>query len=447
MKRLKTLRSRLILGVLGAVALAWLILTGASYFQTQHELGEVLDAHLAQSATLLLAQTAGETEEDGQAEVSPLHHYQQQVAFQIWDVQGQLRHRSRSAPSERLSPTEEGFSTHTVEFMRWRVFSLRNYHEGGLIQVGERLDARQHISAEVAESVLAPLFVALPLLGLLLVVTVGQSLKPLTLISHEISRRDANSLDPIETERVPREILPVIDQLNGLFERIRGSLETEKRFTADAAHELRTPIAGIRLQAQVARNAMKTEDRNRALDNVLTGCDRSSRIMEQLLTLAHLDEGREIVQFEAVDLALLARDILKDMGPEACQRGIALEFEAAEITTLKSNEALLRILLRNLVDNAIRYSPTHSKVTVRLSHEDAQHVCLEVCDQGPGIPPEERLRVMERFYRGKDQGASGSGLGLSIVKRIVDLLGAKMLLLDGDNPPGLKVRVELPMWG
>lgn len=444
MKPLNTLRGRLVIAILGVVTMTWLVLAAASYFQTRHEVDEVLDAHLAQTAELLLALVRSEEhmEEDG-LHSPPLLRYQQTIAFQILNQHSQLLFRSRIAPQTALSTETDGFSTMSHEGIPWRIYSLASKASGRMIQVGERLDERKRISAEVVESVLKPIAWVLPLLAGLLVVSLGRALRPLSRLSQTIEERDANNLTPINAESALGELRPIIDQLNQLFERIKVSLENEKRFTADAAHELRTPVAGIRLQVQVAQNASNHEERQQALAKGIQGCDRATRVTEQLLVLARLDNSEAVSLSDQVNCRELAREVIAEMTMVAYDKAIALSLDASEIGTIKSNEMLLRILLRNLVDNAIRYSPPETEVTVRVCIDADQILWLEVTDQGPGIKAEDRHKIMERFYRG-DQTQPGSGLGLSIAQRIATLLGGRLSLSDREPAPGLRVSLALP---
>lgn len=445
MKPLTTLRGRLVIAILGVVTTTWLVLAATSYFQTQHEVDEVLDAHLAQTAGLLITLVSSEKEmqEDGEHS-PPLLRYQPTIAFQILDNRTHVLFRSRIAPEEVFSTQTNGFSTVNHEGTAWRIYSFRNTVAERVIQVGERLDERKHISAEVVESVLKPIVWVLPLLGGLLLVSLGRAMRPLRRLSQAIEQRDVGNLSPIDAKSVLGELRPIIDQLNRLFERIKASLEKEQRFTADAAHELRTPMAGIRLQVQVAQNAISDEERQQALEKAIQGCDRATRVTEQLLVLARLDNSESIPLSDQVDCRELACEVLADMSAMAHDKAITLSLDAERIKTIRSNAMLQQILLRNLVDNAIRYSPPQTEVIIRVGVGTDQTLWLEVSDQGPGIKPEDRHRITERFYRG-DQTQPGSGLGLSIVLRVVTLLGGQLALLDRDPPPGLTVRVALPV--
>lgn len=445
MKPLNTLRGRLVMAILGVVTTTWLVLAAASYVQTRHEVDEVLDAHLAQTAGLLLALVGSEEEMEEDGEHSPpLLRYQQTIAFQILNHHSQLLFRSRIAPQTVFSTQTNGFSTVSHEGIPWRIYSLRSKASERVIQVGERLDERKHISTEVVESVLKPIAWVLPLLGGLLLVSLGRAMRPLSRLSQAIAERDVNNLSPMNAKSVLGELRPIIDQLNQLFERIKASLENEKRFTADAAHELRTPMAGIRLQVQVAQNASDHEERQQALEKAIQGCDRATRVTEQLLVLARLDNSEAVSLSDPVNCGELACEVIAEMTTMAHHRAIALSLDAGEIKTIRSNEMLLRILLRNLIDNAIRYSPPQTEVVIRVSIGTDQSIWLEISDQGPGIKPEDRHRIMERFYRG-DQTQPGSGLGLSIAQRIATLLGGQLSLLERDPAPGLTVRVGLPV--
>jgi len=443
MKSPRSLRLRLLMGVLATVSLIWIAVAGVAYFKARHELDELFDAHLAQSASILLAQVGEEADEMELEHAQSLHRYDRQVAFQIWDRQQHLRLHSASAPSARLSPIGEGFSTHEAEGKKWRVFSLRSQAHGVLIQVGERMEARGEVSAEIATHLLAPLAAALPLLGFMLVFAIGRALDPLNKIAREVASRDAQRLEPIKTEQAPAEILPLVSQLNQLFGRIQTSLENERRFTADAAHELRTPIAAIRVQAQVAREAGAGNERIHALDNVLEGCDRATRLTGQLLTLARLDATTAGLAPVKCDLAQAAREVLAELGPAALDKGVALELVSPGPVFVLGDEALMRVFLRNLVDNGVRYSPTGTRVAVRLSMENGRPR-LEVSDQGPGIPAEERQNVLRRFYRVVGSEASGSGLGLSIVARIANLYGIEIFILDSEGRQGARVVLGFP---
>jgi len=439
-----SLRLRLLGGVLAAVALAWLAVAWAGYARSRHELDELFDAHLAQSASMLIAQVSGGDDDEIELEHVPrLHPYARNVAFQVWERGERLRVHSRSAPNARLSPQDEGFSDATVDGVEWRVFGAWTKGRRALVQVGERRDARAQVSREIAAHLLLPLGVALPLLGGALALAVGRALRPLRDLADDIGGRDPQRLEPVVAGGAPREVRPLVERLNALFARIDESLEKERAFTADAAHELRTPLAAIRAQAQVAREAGGDAERRRALDQVIAGCDRAARLSGQLLTLARVDSEGASARFGPCDLAEVAREVLGELAPGAYERGVAVALEAEGPAPVQGDAGLLRVLLRNLVDNAMRHAPRGSAVRVR-AEARAPGALLSVTDEGPGIPPAERARVLDRFYRVLGTSAPGAGLGLSIAARIAALHGASLELGEGPGGRGLAVRVAFP---
>jgi two-component system sensor histidine kinase QseC len=263
-------------------------------------------------------------------------------------------------------------------------------------------------------------------------------MRPLDEVAGVVSARDPGNLASLAVPQAPREVAPVLDALNRLFARIESSIAGEKRFTADAAHELRTPVAAIRAQAQVARGAVTDDERTRALDNVIAGCDRAAHLVDQLLMLARVDQSTETASAEC-SLRTAAVDALSDVAAYSIAKDVTLELAPGEDEHVAGHGALLRVMLRNLVDNAVRYSPAGTRVIVAVERKGAQ-AAVTVADEGPGIPAEERERVFERFYRGLGSGVEGTGLGLSIVKRIADIHGASVAL---SQPSGKGLAVTI----
>ncbi len=444
MTLMKSLQARLLLGVMTVTVVAWIALALSAYFQSRHELDELLDAHLAQTADVLSLQLSEEFEETEPEHAQPLHRYARNVAFQVWEHGRQLRLHSVSAPPDKLSPVEQGFSFSKIDGKRWRVFSIWNHGKDALIQVAERVEARDEVSEEIAWNLLAPVFFVLPLLGFALALAIRKGLKPLKALAREVSGMDSRRLEHLQADQAPHEVRPLVTQLNALFDRIQESMENERRFTADASHELRTPIAAIRTQAQVAKKAQDEAERLHALDQVLTGCDRATHLTAQLLTLARLEGSQWSVPSRLVDLNEVARSVLAELGQLAYGKGIELELIApTQGVAIHGDETLLRVLVRNLVDNSLNYSPSNTKITVCIQTTDSK-ARLEVTDQGPGIPEEERGRVLNRFYRILGTNQAGSGLGLSIVARIAQLHDASLYLSAGEDQAGLRVSLTFP---
>lgn len=444
-----SLRARILGGVLFAVTLVWVGVAATGWWRVRHETEELFDAHLAQAAAVLVALLSdGEDEHDDDLELEiehppELHRYARNVAFQVWERGRKLRVHSRNAPRKRLSASEKGFSDATIDGARWRVFSTWAFDRRALVQVGERIDARDAVGAQIARHLLLPLVVALPLLAIALSLAVGRALAPLRALADAIAARDPQRLEPVAASHAPREVRPLVERLNDLFRRIVALLERERAFTADAAHELRTPLAAIRAQAEVARASVDDVERRRALDGLIAGCDRAARLTDQLLTLARLDSGEWSERLDACDLAALARDVLAELAPAAHARGVALELDAPVAVSVCGDASLLHVLIRNLVDNAVRYGASGARVRVAVDGDESGSV-LRVGDEGPGIAPAERVRVLGRFHRGLGTGESGAGLGLAITQRIATLHGGSIALDDGPGGRGLTVTVRFP---
>jgi len=439
---IRSLRARLLVLLLGTVLSGWLATAVFTFFDARHEIGEMLDAHLAQSAGLLLAQVGDEARALDAAVTGPAHRYERAVVFQLWEG-GRLRLRSAGAPPTRLSDRSEGFDDVAIDGRRWRVFARSDAAGRFLVQVGERYEVREELAGSVAEHLMHPLAIAVPGLALLVWLAVGWGLRPLQRIAREVGARAPDDLAPFAPDDAPREALPLLRALEGLFARVAASIERERRFTADAAHELRTPLAAVKTQAQVALAARDERERDRALDQVVAGVDRATRLVEQLLVLARLDPGAGVLQRGPVRLDGLAGECVAALAPSAAARGIALGLDAPQAAVVHADATLVGVLLRNLIDNAIRYTPAGGNVEVTVARTaDAAWVSVE--DDGPGIPAAERERVTERFYRIAGAGEDGSGLGLSIARRIAQLHGAALRLGEGGGGRGLRVEVRFP---
>ena len=438
-----SLRRRLLFLLSGTVLAAWLATAAFTYFDAREEIGEMLDAHLAQSAGLIAAQLEHELEDEHGAKVPRQYKHERKIAFQVWDRKDRLLLRSASAPASRLQSRSEGYGDAVIDGKRWRIFSRWDESRHYLVQVGERYELRDELAESVASHLLHPLYFALPALALLIWLAVGAGLAPLAGVAREVGRRAPDNLAPLDEASAPREISPLIGALNALFDRLRTSLEQERRFTADAAHELRTPLAAVKTQAQVALGATADAERTRALANVVAGTDRASRLVEQLLVLARLDPQTALPPGQTVDLQALAQQGVAESAPAAAGKGIEVGLAPGAAAPVAGDAVLLAVLLRNLLDNAVRYTPPGGEVEVSVRPVDGG-VSLTVVDNGPGIPEAERGQVFERFHRVLGSGEAGSGLGLSIVRRIADLHRAGVSLEAGPGGRGLRVEVSFP---
>lgn len=301
----------------------------------------------------------------------------------------------------------------------------------------ENEEERHELINRIAWRLVAPALFGLPLLGAWVWLATRRGLAPLDAVAKQIAEREPDRLQAVTLATAPEEVRPLIESINSLFKRVEQTIESERRFTADAAHELRTPLAALAMQAQVILRARDEGERSHAIEQLIASSRRASRLVDQLLTLARLDP-EQISPPEAVRLDLLAEETCAAHGVAAMEAGIALELDAVAVT-VSGHADMLRILLRNLVDNAIRYTPAGGRVTVAVAPG-----LLSVTDTGAGIPLAERERVFDRFHRLAGQEIQGSGLGLSIVARIAERHGAIVRLSEGEGGKGLRVEISFP---
>lgn len=442
-RRLKSLQARLLAPLLVLLTVVWLGTVLLTWFDVRHELDELLDGHLAQAAALLVMQQAGEQHVESVEDAPALHKYAPKVVFQVFH-EGRLMLRSANAGTTPISSHGLGFSTERLgDGELFRVFATTGAESDVQVYVGERTESRDSILLAVLQGVLWPLAFALPLLALVGWWAVRQGLAPLRQLSHMLGQRRPQALEALQIDDLPSEMKPMVQALNALFERIGLMLVFERRFTADAAHELRTPIAGIRAQAQVAMGAGDDHaQRDHALQATLAGCDRATRLVEQLLTLARLEEAPASAA-TLVDLSAQARRVAADLAPAALARRQTLELDAVAPCAVAGAEMLVSMMLRNLIDNAIRYSPDGARVWVSVATESGQAV-LWVQDSGAGMTEPEMARLGERFYRVLGSEQPGNGLGWSIIRRIASVLGAQVQVRRSEMLGGLAVTIRWP---
>ena len=451
LRRLSSLQARLLGLLLLMVTLVWLSAAILTWRDASDELDELLDGHLAQSAALLIVQQAnrdtGESDDHGddssrERENAPtLHKYAPKVAFQVFH-EGQLSMRSANTTSAPMSTKIRGFSTVRLpDNSQWRVYGAQGNEGDVQVFVGELIQSRESILWAVLKAVLMPLMYALPALAVVGWLAVRNGLAPLRHLSQALAQRQPQALDPVVLQDVPAEIDPVVKSLNALFERIQSMMASERRFTADAAHELRTPIAAIRTQAQVALGAGDdAAQRKHALLYTLAGCDRASHLVEQLLTLSRLESSSSAPPSGLVDLAGVARRVAGELAMTALDRAQELELEAPEHAYVGADDMLTSVLVRNLLDNALRYSPESARVSLSVMSE-ANQVILRVEDSGAGLSEADMARLGERFYRVLGTGQTSSGLGWSIVRRIANVYHARIEVTRSIKLGGLCVTV------
>ncbi|WPP47658.1 ATP-binding protein [Pseudomonas sp. AN-1] len=480
--RLRSIRSRTLARVLGVLILALTVISWLSYSDAKHEIEELFDAQLAQSARLLEGMVGGELspalrttlqqaldaalrvrdEPDGGPALVEGHRYETKLAFQVLDGRGQVLLQSASAPPGLLASLLQqtgaqapagvslaaraerlvGYHTLSLADAKWRLFVRQDLADRHWILVAEREDVRGELVGSITLRSLLPDLVGLPLLALLVWSAVGLGLRPLQQVVGLIKARDAENLAPLTLAPLPQELEPMVAALNRLLLQVTTLLEREKRFLADAAHELRTPLAVLRIHAQNALEAPEAADREAALRQLVAGVERATRVVTQLLTLARLEPAARQLGMAELDLASYVRGELAELIPLALERDQELSFDCDDMADhrLLGDAPSLGTLLQNLVGNAVQYTPPGGRIAVSLQVE-AQRVGLRVADSGPGVPAEQRELLFRRFYRqGEGQGA---GLGLSIVQRIVELHRGEIQLAESPLG-GLQVEVWLP---
>ncbi len=436
---MSSIRGRLLAWLLSAVALVGVAAAGITYLRALQDLDEVFDYQLQQLAFSLTRSSLA-----AQPPATPGAMPEPDFITQVWDKNGVLQFYSKPSVALPRRP-EPGFSNVHWKGQAWRVFTAV---EGArTVQVAHPLSLRKDMAADLARRSIVPLLSLLPVLAVLIWVGVGRSLTPLESMSRSLRSRGAASLEPLMAGPLPDEVKPLVASVNDLLARLGRALELHRQFVADAAHELRTPLTAVGLQLQLVQRAHDDGERDEAIARLRDGVARCSRLVNQLLTLARQEPGESGTAQgpgECIDLARLVQDQVADFLPLARERGVTLSAEV-ESASAPGDRAALGVMLTNLLDNALRYTPAGGRVAARVSApQPAGFATLQVGDSGPGIAPEQRERVFDRFYRVPGNPVMGSGLGLAIVKRVVDLHRGTIEL--GEAPQGgLLVEIHLPL--
>ncbi len=439
-----SIRLRLLLMILLTVLLLWTAVLCFTWWRTNRDINSVYDAELVQVAQLLAVATAHEAEEhdldDYEADLSRAG-YTFPLIFQIWNHSDRLMVRGPDAPRHPLSTSrEDGFSDVTINGDGWRVFTMNLTEQDFRVQVARSHSVRQRLVNEFVVDVIKPLLLALPLFGMLWLV-VHRGLEPLRQVSRLIAERDYRHLNPVTVEHIPEESLHLVDEINALLLRLKESISRNSRFTADVAHELRTPIAGMLIQLQSHDMDLDETERRQIFDKVRRGLERLSHVVDQLLVLASIEPERIRQSFEFFDLYATVEDVMSELSPLALDKRIELELMANEPIEVYGNHELMTIMLSNLVGNAIKFTPQNGRILVQIVRV-TDGVSLSIEDTGPGIPVEKKAWVFERLNRVAK--GDGSGLGLSIVKEICQLHQASISLGDREEGPGLIVNLFIP---
>jgi two-component system OmpR family sensor kinase len=429
---MSSLRARLLVWLLGAVVLLGALGGALVYRSALAEADAFFDYHLKQTALLLRDQPV---EYLGPSQL-PATDAAYDFVVQVWTLDGVRVYLSRPH-AELPTITTLGLSTVKTGEGRWRVYGVQALTR--VIQVAQPMSVRQQRAAELALQTLRPFALLLPALALLIWLAVGRALEPLQRLTALVKARRVNTLDALPDAQLPDEVQPLVGALNDLLGRLSAARERERAFMADAAHELRTPLTALHLQIGALSRAGSEAERAEAMAGLEAGVQRASHLVEQMLALAR-QEPRAEASHVPVRLDDLAREVVGELVPLADARGIDLGVSAAPAVTVSGDRQALGTMLRNLVDNAVRYAERGGRVDVSVGAPAAgAGPTLVVTDDGPGIPPEERARVFDRFYRRAGTAPPGSGLGLAIVQAIAVAHGATVALTDGPGGKGLTV--------
>ena len=437
---MRSVRAHLLAWLLGAVLAVGVVGGYLIYRNALAEANEFFDYHLRETALLLRDQAYGFRAARGLPDEVPQYDF----VVQVWTLSGERVYLSnRDVVLPRVAPL--GFATTDTPGGRWRMFSV--VARDAVIQVSQPLAVRESRAARLAVRTLAPFGVLMPALALLVWWIVGRALEPVRTVTGLVAARRPGTLDPLPATGLPEEVLPLVVALNELLSRLDASLTHERAFIADAAHELRTPLTALDLQLQTLETATDEVGRARALGELRSGVQRATRLVAQMLSLAREQQAPRPAP-ERVSLVALAVAIIEEMLPIADRRHIDLGLGAAEPLAVSGDPHGLRTLLRNLVDNALRYTPEGGRVDIAVRREDStasSFAVLEVVDSGPGIPESERERVFDRFYRVPGTSSSGSGIGLALARAIAERHHGHVELAPGHDGTGLTVRVRLPV--
>lgn len=439
---MNSVRARLLVWLLGGVLFVGAIGGWFVYRNALTEADVFFDYHLRQTALLLSDQPV----EYLLSPEIPQTNADYDFVVQVWTLDGVRVYLSR--PHAVLPAiTTLGFSTVATSEGRWRVFGVQAPTK--VIQVAQPMRVRERQAVELALRTLTPFVLLMPMLVIFIWFAVGHSLEPLRRLTSLVQSRKVTALDPLPAGNLPGEVQPLVGALNDLLGRLGAALDRERGFLADAAHELRTPLTALHLQMGTLARAANEAERADAMEKLSAGVQRAIRLVEQLLSLAR-QEPRADVARRRLRFDDLAREVVAEMVPLADARTIDLGISASQATYVLGDPDALRTLVRNLVDNAVRYTPIGGTVDVSVQDSDepgtSHGAVLRVLDTGPGIPADERQRVFDRFYRPPGTAPPGSGLGMAIVKAIADAHGAAIVLDTNPTTHGLAVTVSFPFF-
>lgn len=427
---MNSLRARLVLSLTALIIVAGVVTGGVTYLWAFNEANELQDSVLAQMAAVA-AGGVHDGDDIGNVKLEP----EARVSVEEIDPS------HLSAGAAGLNGLPDGFHLTQRGGRIWRVLMVTR-PDKTRFAVGQPADVRDEVARANALHILFPLAVLIPFLMLIVGIVIGRTLEPMAKLASELDSSRTRELDPLPSEGMPSELRPFVASINRLLERVQEMVEQQRRFIADAAHELRTPIAALSVQADNLTHAKLTADAEERLAALRGGARRTAHLLDQLLALARseLNNG-DSPPFVSADQC--AKEVMADLLPLAEQRGVDLGFEVLDAVGLRADPIMVATLFRNLIDNAIRYTPEGGRVDVRLYRKEGNAI-FEVEDSGPGIPQADIARVFEPFFRGSQPTGSGTGLGLSIVKRIANHLNGTVSLENKASASGLRATIVLP---
>lgn len=430
---MRSLRLRLFAILLAATGIVWVAAVVWIYVGSRDEVEHVLDTRLQEAARMVASLASGLDNLPGNsapAAAQPLGSYERQLSCQIWSLDGRMVAKSSGAPDQQLSHAASGFSDRIIDGEPWRVFSVEDADHNLRVMVGDRVGLRERLVTDLIKGLMLPALLIAPLLGAAIWASVGQGLRPLRQMAQDLGAREPDDMRHVETERALAEVRPLAVALNGLLSRVEAARRHEREVTAFAAHELRTPLAGLKTQAQVALAADDPQVVRGALEQIVTAVDRSTRLVRQLLTIARLDSDTVDAPLAPVAVGPILEEIVAAT-PRHERTTVTID-AGARAMVLNTNAEYLQLALRNLHENAVQH--TREGRVVWTAGKNA----IAIEDEGPGIPPDELVQIGKRFFRGRLRSPIGSGLGLAIVKLALAKVGAKLTISNREGRSGTR---------
>ncbi len=436
---MKSIKTFLLFWVLGGIAIGTITLSIISYYIAEHEVEELFDAEMVQTAKYLTQFSALSLTKNNSAKQKQFHEYENKIAYKIYDNNLILISQSSYAPAFLFVIKKQGFITQKIEGILWHLFVYFEPKSSTWIIVSQQDKMREELTEYLLQGLLFPFILGIPILMVLVWYILLLGLKPLLFLAQAIEKRKLNNLSPIKLQSSVKEIKPIVLSLNHLFSEVSRGIEKEKRFTADAAHELRTPLSILKIHAQNAYACKSLEKAKKSINLLLQGVDNSTHLIEQLLKLTRLDPIQQKQDFSQVNFSQLIKMEVAKQYPSSLIKNQVFEINLPNNDLfILGIEFTLQLMLKNLIENAIRYTPTSGSITINLYQEKI--IIFSIKNSGELIKPADKNRLFERFFRISANQTKGSGLGMSIIKQCVDIHNAKIELPETDS--GLDIRIK-----